>query len=97
MQKKEKTNEQRSPSALRDDMAIYRTEMANQRTTLAFLALSLHFFAFALTVAKVDEFEGARWAVIPAVVVGLALLGFGLVSHYRIKRRINKENERWNA
>lgn len=82
MTAKNTNRQEKSETELRDNLAAWRTVLANERTLLAYVRTALSFLAAgAFFVKFVESPLGlVGWALMPA---GMAILGIGL---YRFRK-----------
>ena len=78
---------------LKDELAIYRTILANERTFLAYIRTALSFFAIGVTFIKFFVhmiYQIAGWSFIP---IGIVILFVGIFKYKKMRRNIREEEQ----
>lgn len=78
---------------LKDELAIYRTILANERTFLAYIRTAFSFFAIGVTFIRFFDhmiYHIAGWSFIP---LGIVIFVIGIFSYKKMRRNIREEEQ----
>lgn len=79
---------------LRDYLAIDRTILANRRTLLAFVRTGIYFVFTGLVILNTPALEDFFVYSLPLFGIGVLVIGVGLWSYFRVKRRVSNSYQR---
>lgn len=74
--------------SLRDYLAMDRTILANRRTLLAFIRTGIYFIFTGLAILNIETLQPYFPYSIPLFVIGLGVIIAGIVTYFKVKRRI---------
>ncbi|MEN2284409.1 DUF202 domain-containing protein [Algoriphagus sp. SE2] len=77
---------------IRDYLARQRTTLANERTLLSFIRTSLYFLVSGIALFEVEKLNHIRQLGYLAMVLSLVFLVVGIISYFKIKKRLKKGN-----